>query len=79
MSKPNIIVQNSSKAQPNAVLSGLVAYESADYGGGFANYTPPSVTETDFDIRVVQDTNATTPGKRLYIYVGGTWHYVALT
>ncbi|WP_457641453.1 hypothetical protein [Persephonella sp.] len=63
---------------PNAYINGLVAYESADYGGGFATYTPPSV-DGDFDIRVVEDTNATTPGKRLYIYAGGVWHYVALT
>lgn len=74
----NLVAQNSATKRPNAVIEGLVAYESGDYGGGFANYSPPT-PKSDFDIRVVEDTNATTPGKRLYIYAGGAWHYVALT
>lgn len=76
--KANIIAQHSTSQTPNAYINGLVAYESSDYGGAFATYTPPSV-DSDFDIRVVEDTNATTPGKRLYVYAGGTWHYVDLT
>ena len=71
----NAYAQNSSKKKPNMVLAGLIAYEEADFGGGFANYSPPE-PKTDFDLRIVKDTNATTPGKRLYIYAGGNWHYV---
>jgi len=77
--KPNVHAQNTESRKPNLVLSGLIGYDESDYGGGFANYTPPTPTETDFDIRVVKDTNDTTPGKRLYIYAGGAWHYVDLT
>lgn len=76
--KPNAYAQHASNAKPNMIISGLVAYEAGDYGGGFANYTPPEVKDVDFDIRVVEDTNATTPGKRLYIYAGGKWSYVDL-
>ncbi len=76
--KANMFAQHSQNKEPNVKIEGLVAFESGDYGGGFANYTPPTV-DTDFDLRVVQDTNATTPGKRLYVYAGGAWHYVALT
>ncbi len=79
MAIPNIVAQNSSTKQPNSILDGVIGYDEADYDGGFANYTPPTPSDVDFDIRVAKDTNATTPGKRLYIYAGGAWHYVALT
>jgi hypothetical protein len=78
MAKANVIAQNSMTQKPNAYISGLIGYDSADYGGGFLNYTPPT-PDGDFDIRIAIDTNATTPGKRLYVYAGGSWHYVDLT
>ena len=73
----NLVAQNAKRALPNVVIEGLIAYDSGDYGATF-NYTPPQ-PKADFDIRVVVNTNATTPGKRLYIYAGGAWHYVSLT
>jgi len=76
--RANLVAQNATNKKPNAIIEGLIAFESGDFGGGFLNYTPPT-PKTDFDIRIVQDTNATTPGKRLYIYAGGSWHYVDLT
>jgi len=51
--------------------------DAADYGGGFATYTPPTGREAA--MLVVEDTNATTPGRRLYVYSGATWRYVALS
>lgn len=51
--------------------------DAADYGGGFSTYTPP--TGSEGAIRVAIDTNATTPGQRLYAYGNGAWHYVDLT
>jgi len=72
----NLVFQNSKESKPNAVASGLIAYDSGDFGGGFASYVPPPPPPHDFDIRVVEDTNSTTPGKRLYIFVGGKWHYI---
>jgi len=48
-----------------------------DYGGNFTNYTPPAGEEGM--IMVAVDTNATTPGKRLYVYANGAWNYVDLT
>ena len=78
MAISNFKAQHSTKVIPNAIIDGLIAYESADYGGGFLNYTPP-VVDQDNDIRVVQDTNATTPGIRLYVKVNGSWFFVDLT
>ena len=77
--KPTVHAQNVKDKEPNLILAGLIGYDVDDYGGNFANYTPPTPTETDFDIRVVEDTNSTNPGKRLYIYAGGFWYYVDLT
>jgi len=55
-----------------------VRVDKGDYGGDFANYTPPSgAIEGDFLFAV--DTNATNPGFRLYAYLDGAWHYVDLT
>ncbi len=48
-----------------------------DYGGAFANYTPPAGAEGRIVIAI--DTNATTPGQRIYVYANGAWHYVDLT
>lgn len=50
---------------------------AGNYGGGFANFTPPAGQEGQ--IMIVQDTNATNPGVRLYAFSGGAWHYVNLT
>jgi len=49
----------------------------ADYGGDFANFTPPTGKEGLMIIAI--DTNATSPGKRLYVYANGQWNYVDLT
>lgn len=51
--------------------------DAADYGGGFSAYTPP--TGREGAMLVAEDTNATTPGRRLYIYSGAAWRYVDLT
>jgi len=51
--------------------------DAGDYGGGFTNYTPPAGEEGY--ILVAEDTNATTPGRRLYVFTGGVWRYVDLT
>jgi len=48
-----------------------------DYGGNFANFTPPA--GEDGLIIIAIDTNSTNPGKRLYVYANGEWHYVDLT
>jgi hypothetical protein len=57
---------------------GLVSRaDVADYGGAFATYTPP--TGEEGMIILAADTNATTPGQRIYAYVNGAWHYVDLT
>lgn len=49
----------------------------ADYGGTFVNYVPP--TGAGIAIRIAIDTNATTPGKRLYAFADSAWSYVDLT
>jgi len=51
--------------------------DSGDYGGNFSTYTPPAGEEGR--ILVAEDTNATSPGRRLYVYSGGAWRYVDLT
>jgi len=48
-----------------------------DYGGNFANYTPPPGEEGMMIIAI--DTNPSAPGKRLYVYANGQWNYVDLT
>jgi len=49
-----------------------------DYGGSFASFTPPAPVKGK--VFFAQDTNATAPGKRLYICLdGSTWSYVSLT
>jgi len=58
--------------------SGVITrVDVGDYGGNFANYTPPSGEEGMIIIAI--DTNSTNPGKRLYVYANGAWHYVDLT
>jgi hypothetical protein len=54
-----------------------VRQDVADYGGAFSTYTPP--TGYGGLIILAADTNATTPGTRLYAYVNGAWKYVDLT
>jgi len=48
-----------------------------DYGGNFANFTPP--TGYEGIIILVRDTNSSNPGTRLYAYINGAWHYVDLS
>jgi len=55
----------------------LKKVDVADYGGAFANYTPPTGEEGAMVVAI--DTNAVSPGKRLYIYANGAWNYVDLT
>ncbi len=76
--RPTAYVQNTKEKEPNLILSGLIGYDESDYGEEFANYSPTLPAETDFDIRIVRNTNAKTPGKRLYIYANGIWHYLNL-
>ena len=51
--------------------------DTADYGGGFSTYTPP--TGAEGLIVIAEDTNAVTPGRRIYVYSGAAWRYVALS
>jgi hypothetical protein len=55
----------------------LPRVDVGDYGGNFANYTPPAGEEGAMVVAV--DTNAGAPGKRLYIFADGRWNYVGLT
>jgi len=49
-----------------------------DYGGNFANFTPPSPVKGKFFF--AEDTNASNPGKRMYVCLdGSSWSYVDLT
>ena len=50
-----------------------------DYGGNFANYSPPSTNVEDGDVLIAVDTNASAPGVRIYVYANGAWHYVNLS
>jgi len=59
-----------------AALGIITKVDVGDYGGNFANYTPPTGKEGLIVIAI--DTNATAPGKRLYVYANGAWHYVDL-
>jgi len=78
LQRPNILAQHHTSQRPNAVIDGLIGVDVADYGGSFTNYTTPTPLTTT-EIRYAEDTNTTTPGKRLYIYANGKWSYVALT
>jgi len=49
-----------------------------DFGGNFANYTPPSDAE-DGDIWIAVDTNSSAPGARLYIKANGQIYYINLS
>jgi len=50
---------------------------SANYGGNFSNFSPPS--GNGGQLIVVHDSNASAPGARLYVFAGGKWWYVNLT
>ena len=54
-----------------------VKYMEGDFGGGFATLSLP--TPDTSCIVLVRDTNATTPGVRLYVYAGNEWKYVDLS
>ena len=57
-----------------------VGWDKADYGAtAFASYTPPAPDNGLFELRYVESTNGTAPGKRLYVCFMGTWNYVALS
>jgi len=55
----------------------ILLRQSGDYGGDFASYTPP--TGREGAMIVAEDTNVGTPGRRIYVYSGGAWRYVALS
>jgi hypothetical protein len=55
----------------------LSRVDVGDYGGNFANYTPPAGEEGAMVVAV--DTNNAAPGKRLYIFANDRWNYVNLT
>ncbi|MDD3157026.1 hypothetical protein [Anaeromusa sp.] len=76
--KPNAFAQNSKLATPNMVIDGIVGVDVGDYGSSFSGYTPPSLSDSgvETDIRLVNNTNATTPASRLYVYGGGLWRYL---
>lgn len=58
--------------------SGIISRaDVGDYGGGFATYTPPTGAEGMVILAI--DTNASSPGKRLYAYANSAWNYVNLT
>lgn len=55
------------------------AQDVADYGNpGFSTYTPPA-PDNEVELRIVESTNASTAGVRLYVYANGVWQYAALT
>ena len=74
----DILIKNA-HLKADVANSGAIGIEPyvADYGGGFANFVPP----TGFEGRIIVaiDTNATTPGKRIYVYANAAWNYVNLT
>lgn len=69
--------QNSVGNKPNIILDGINGFDSADYGGSFTNYTPPTHS-LQSDIRLVIDTNGA-GAARLYVKANGTWAYTAFT
>lgn len=54
-------------------------YDTADYGGTFGTYTPPTA-EGDVELRMVKDTNGG-GAFRLYVWQKevNAWKYVALS
>jgi len=60
----------------NFSFKNIETYE-ADYGGGFSTFTPPTLVPGK--IFLARDTNATTPGWRLYAGFSDGWHYIDLT
>ena len=79
--KATLFTQNAQSNSPNAIVEGLVGVDVGYYGSTFSGYTPPAVVDDTVttDIRLVINTNATTPAKRLYVYGNGAWSYAALT
>ena len=56
----------------------IIPVYRADYGGNFANFTPPSPVKGKFFF--AEDTNASNPSKRMYVCLdGSSWSYVDLT
>lgn len=54
-------------------------YDTADYGGTFTSYTPPTA-EGDLEFRLVRETNGS-DSYRFYIWHKdeNAWHYIALS
>lgn len=55
----------------------VVRRDAGDYGGNFSTYTPPTGEEAL--IIIAEDTNAGSPGRRIYVYSGGAWRYANLS
>ncbi len=51
-------------------------YIEGDFG---TDWSGLSLNSDEGWVVVANNTNATAPGKRLYIYANGSWHYVSLT
>lgn len=76
----NAAVSLSFNAKPRYMDGFTVGYDKADYGAtAFATYTPPICDNGVFEMRYVESTNGTAPGKRLYVNFLGTWYYASLT
>lgn len=69
--------QNSVGNKPNIILDGINGFDSADYGGSFTNYTPPTHS-LQSDIRLVNDTNGA-GAYRIYLKAGGVWVQISAT
>jgi len=74
----NILIRNA-QLKPDVASGGAlgIEYYVDDYGGNFANFTPPEGFEGRIIVAI--DTNSTNPGQRLYVYANGKWNYVDLT
>jgi len=73
---PGVPVYTSGAAASVSIVPSVM-YLQGDYGGNFANFTPPQGREGA--LLVARDYNSTNPGHRLYVFSGGQWRYVDLT
>ena len=85
MSKTILHAQNARdyKKVPNTKIDGIIGQQKGDFGGDFANYTPPKLLDLKTDYRIVEDTDAanggTNAGIRLYVHANGQWQATEMT